>query len=257
MGGARGPLPERYRGPAHVSVPASCRFPRVAALLVVVVAVLVGCGGAVGGGDGTAEVWITRDAGTKVLYEGDVPAGLTVMQALDRVADIDTRYGGRFVQAIDGVEGSLSRGWDWFYFVNGVAADRSAVEYRLRAGEIAWWDYRRWRDAEETQIVVGAFPEPFLHGYDGERRGVVVTFDRPAQRAGARAIARLLHGHVVARGRVTCCPNTFHLAARSACFEAEADSAHGPYRFVFAGDAEALVRDPHRYRFRYAGQPCD
>ena len=34
--------------------------------------------------------------------EGTVPAGLTAMQALDRKLDVDTRYGGRFVQAIEG-----------------------------------------------------------------------------------------------------------------------------------------------------------
>ena len=39
-----------------------------------------------------------------------VPAGRAVLQALDREADIETRYGGRFVQAIDGVEGSSASG---------------------------------------------------------------------------------------------------------------------------------------------------
>jgi hypothetical protein len=239
-----------------VTVSTLCRLLRSLALVVGVVALTAGCGGAGAADDGaTAQLWITRDRGSEVLYEGSVPAGLTVLQALDRVADIETRYGGRFVQAIDGVEGSVARGWDWFYFVNGVAADRSAAEYRLREGEIAWWDFRRWSGSTETRIVVGAFPEPFLHGYDGERPRVVVTFDRPSQRAAARKVARLLRGRV-ADGRVRCCPSTFHLAARAPCFEAEAVSADGPYRFVFAGDAHALVRDPGRFRFRFEAGSC-
>jgi hypothetical protein len=243
---------------AHVSVTILRRLPRLLAIAAGTVVLLVGCGGSAGGGvEGTAAIWITRDRGTEVLFEGDVPAGLTVMQALDRVADVDTRYGGRFVQAIDGIEGSLTGGEDWFYFVNGVAADRSAVEYRLREGEIAWWDHRSWRGADEVRVVVGSFPEPFLHGYGGDRRRAIVTYDRPGQRASALAVARLLEGRVVGPAeRIRCCPNTFHLASGRACFEAEADSAQGPYRFVFAGDARALVRNPARFRFRFEGSPC-
>src|SRR5262249_55157946 len=63
---------------------------------------LAGCGN---GGHGTATIWVTRDRGTHVLVERTVPAGLTAMQGLDRVAHIKTRYAGRFVQAIDGVDG--------------------------------------------------------------------------------------------------------------------------------------------------------
>jgi hypothetical protein len=236
------------------------RFPRLLAIGAGALVLVVGCGGSTRSGEeeGTAAMWITRDRGAHVLFADDVPAGLTVMQALDRVADVETRYGGRFVQAIDGIEGSLTGGEDWFFFVNGVAADRSAVEYRLREGEIAWWDYSGWRGAEEVRIVVGSFPEPFLHGYDGDRRRAVVTYDRPAQRAAAGAVARLLQGRVVGPGeRIRCCPNTFHLASGRACFEAETESARGPYRFVFAGDTRKLLRNPGRFRYRFEGSPCD
>jgi uncharacterized protein DUF4430 len=91
---------------------------------------LAACAGA-GEEQGTATLWVTRDRGAEVLRETAVPAGQTVMRALDGEADVETRYGGRFVQAIDGLEGSLAEGRDWFFFVNGVAADRGAAEYRL------------------------------------------------------------------------------------------------------------------------------
>ena len=98
-----------------------------------------------------------------------------------------TRYGGGFVQSIDGVEGSARRHEDWFWFVNGLAGDRSAASYRLRDGDVAWWDYRDWSgDAETLEVVAGAFPEPFLHGYDGETRPAAVRY-APGLRAGARA----------------------------------------------------------------------
>src|SRR5215470_739192 len=95
-------------------------------------AALAGCGG---GGGGHATVWVTRDEGRQVMVAKQVPAGLTAMQALERVAKVDTRYGGRFVESIDGVEGSLSKQRDWFYFVNGIEADRGATEYKLHAGD--------------------------------------------------------------------------------------------------------------------------
>src|SRR5207249_1882946 len=81
-------------------------------------ALLTGCGGAARH-EGTARLWITRDRGARVLVTTTVPAGLTAMQALSREAKIETRYGGRFVQSIDGLGGSLSGEHDWFWFLNG------------------------------------------------------------------------------------------------------------------------------------------
>src|SRR6202011_688577 len=120
---------------------------------------------------------ITRDHGAHILLVRKVPAGLIAMQALQRGAKVQTRYGGRFVQAIDGLSGSLSTRHDWFYFVNGYEADRGAADYRLKNGDVEWWDYRDWSHAARVPVVVGAFPEPFLHGYDGKRRQAAVVFD--------------------------------------------------------------------------------
>ena len=139
--------------------------------LVALALVLAGCGGDEPSA-GTATLWVTRDRGRAVLFEGKVPAGLTAIQALDRKLDIETRYGGRFVQAIEGVEADAAKQRDWFWYVNGIEGDRSAAEYRLHAGDVEWWDYRSWKRQMRVPVVVGAFPEPFLHGYRG-RRGVV------------------------------------------------------------------------------------
>jgi hypothetical protein len=221
--------------------------------------VLAGCGGSAGAGDGTATLWITRDRGATVLFTGSVPAGLTVMQALDREADVDTRYGGRFVQSVNGLEGSVTRGHDWFYFVNGVAADRGAAEYRLRAGEIAWWDYRRWRGTREQVVVVGAFPEPFVHGYAGKVRPVAVRFARPADRPTAEAIASLVGAESVAPAArpVPTGASVVRIEAGSPTrFAAAASSPDGPYTFTLSsGAADRVVRRPALARFRYEGLP--
>jgi hypothetical protein len=165
---------------------------RLALLALALALVLAGCGGDARGA-GTATLWVTRDRGAHVLYEGEVPAGLTAMQALDRRLDVDTRYGGRFVQAIDGIEGDAAKQRDWFWYVNGIEGDRSAAEYRLHPGDVEWWDYRSWHRQMRVPVVVGAFPEPFVHGFDGVRPGALVE---APDKALAQRLADLVHGDV-------------------------------------------------------------
>ncbi|HXY81050.1 MAG TPA: DUF4430 domain-containing protein [Gaiellaceae bacterium] len=209
-----------------------------------VVALLAGCGSA--GGRGRATLWVTRDEGRTVLLVRAVPAGETAMQALEREATISTRYGGRYVQAIDGVSGSLSSRHDWFYFVNGIEADRGAAEYVLHAGDIEWWDYRDWgRVGESVPVVVGAFPEPFLHGYDGRVRPAVVI----GASAPARTLARLLRGTVVTRAPEGA--NVLRLVGGRPRFTARVLPS-GAVEFTFAGNANRLALEPRLYRYRYS-----
>ena len=221
--------------------------------LALAVLALAGCGGQ--RGHGTARLWITRDRGATVLYAGHVPAGVTAMQALERKAKVKTRYGGRFVQAIDGIEGSLARERDWFYFVNGIEADRSAAEYRLRPGDVEWWDYRPWRGALSVPVVIGAFPEPFLHGYDGHRRTTVVIAPPGARRAAA-AIARLVHGRVAASVRAGGANAVVVSARVRSAIAKRPGSPTSPVLLTLTPrDALRLARDPALVRFRYQGVP--
>ena len=214
---------------------------------------LAGC--ANGGDRGRATIWVTRDRGTRVLLQRTVPAGLTAMQGLDRVAHIKTRYAGRFVQSIDGFEGSLSARRDWFYFINGYEADRSAAEYRLHAGDVEWWDYRSWRTKMVQPVVVGAFPEPFLHGYDGKRRPAVVVYFTRAQRAEARKVARVLHGRAIENlfDPRAVSANVLVLAQhRKPAFNATTRGGAGsPVAFIYSGDPRLLLRRPPVGHLRY------
>jgi hypothetical protein len=223
----------------------------VAALALALPLAACGSEGSAAGGDAT--VWVTRDRGAVLLHEADVPAGSTALQALDRVADVRTRYGGRFVQAVDGIEGSLERGEDWFLYVNGYLADRGGAEYRLRAGEVAWWDYRGWADADERAdaVVVGAFPEPFLHGYAGRVREAVVTFALPSQEADARRLAEVVGGRVV-RGSPPEGANVLALVDGPARVAATLSGPLGPVRVEVGGEAvRRLAGDPSAYLRRY------
>ncbi|MEO9174638.1 MAG: DUF4430 domain-containing protein, partial [Gaiellales bacterium] len=104
----------------------------------------------------TATVVVTRDLGARSLLTARVAPGQTVLVALQRIAKIGTRYGGRFVQSIDGVSGSLREADDWTFFVNGLEARVGATDVTLHAGDRVWWDYRPWADLPTVPAVVGS-----------------------------------------------------------------------------------------------------
>ncbi|MDQ2967202.1 MAG: DUF4430 domain-containing protein [Actinomycetota bacterium] len=223
-------------------------------IVVLAVAALAGCGGE---NDGTAKLWITRDMGAHVILQRNVPAGLTAMQALDRIAEIKTRYSGRYVLSINGIEGSLAARSDWFYFINGYEADRSAAEYRLHDGDVEWWDFRSWRTQMREPVVVGAFPEPFLHGYGGGRLQARVVFVRNAQRPAAERLARLIGGRATKGLNAGLKENLNLLVLRSSpetkpSLKAEGGDAPGdPVVFTFSGNPELLLLRVPFGRFRY------
>jgi hypothetical protein len=138
-----------------------------------------GCGLGPGKGLADARLTVTREYGAEPVVEtavDDVTESDTVMRTLERNADITTRYGGGFVQSIEGIEEAQRGGdaYDWFFYVNGVESTVGAADYPLRGGERIWWDYRDWSGAERVPAVVGSWPEPMLEGYDGKARPVAV-----------------------------------------------------------------------------------
>jgi len=117
---------------------------------------------------------VTRDFGAEPLAGSTrdrIAESDTVMRVLDRNAEISTRYGGAFVQSIDGLEGARHDGrpYDWFFYVNGLWSSVGAAEYPLHGGEAIWWDYRDWSASERVSALVGSWPQPFADGYEGRR----------------------------------------------------------------------------------------
>ena len=220
---------------------------RRAALAAVIAVALAGCGSSSATGPaGRATLWVTRDRGAHVLYSTRVPAGESVLQALDRVSKVETRFGGRYVRAVDGLEEHGNR--SWFYYVNGYLADRSAADYRLRPGDLAWWDYRAWHDPAQDPVVVGAFPQPFLSGYDGKRRPAVVV----STVNGARAVAKRLHARIGRRAPAGA--NVLVLGGNATTIVLRGSSPGSPVRLVFRGDPKLLLRRwPFRYRYEVGG----
>ncbi len=152
---------------------------------------------------------VTRDFGrTTVVAESKAkaPSSETVMRVLQRrVPRVTTRYGGGFVQSINGLTGGTQGGKpvDWFYFVNGSEALKGAAATKVRGGDVIWWDRRDWSAGNSVPAVVGSFPEPFLHGPATAKRLPVRVECIDAGSPACAAVAKQLVGLGVPASRGT------------------------------------------------------
>ena len=146
-----------------------------ASLLAVLAAAASGCG--FGPGEETASegsLTVTHDFGAEPIgrkHVAGVSESDTVMRLLQRDFEVETRYGGNFVQEIDGLAGGREGGRrvDWFYYVNGIESGVGAGERKARPGDRIWWDHHDWSATMRVPAVVGSFPEPFLSGSEGRK----------------------------------------------------------------------------------------
>jgi hypothetical protein len=117
---------------------------------------------------------VTHDFGASLQRSWSAPRVVgqeTAMSLLMRNASVKTRYGGGFVESVDGLSGGEGGGQpsDWFYYVNGVEAQKGAAATNVHPGDHIWWDLHDWSETDSVPAVVGSFPEPFLNGIGGKR----------------------------------------------------------------------------------------
>lgn len=128
---------------------------------------------------------VTKDFGHNKMVSKNV--GLVKdevgMEVLFRNLDIQTAYGGGFVNSINGLEskytffsGADRQKEDWFYWVNGILAPVGVAEYRPSDGDVIWWDYHEWNTTMFIPAIIGSYPEPFKHGFWGKNPGTVVMY---------------------------------------------------------------------------------
>jgi hypothetical protein len=142
-----------------------------AALLAVA---LAGCGLGAGAAPSAVSLTVTHNFGADTVHSWNAPhvhGQETVMSLLMRNATVSTRYGGGFVQSVDGSSGGSIGGQprDWFYYVNGELAPQGAAARDVHPGDHIWWDLHDWSQTDSVPAVVGSYPEPFLNGIDGKR----------------------------------------------------------------------------------------
>jgi hypothetical protein len=136
-----------------------------------------GCGLGAGPGTTNAIVTVTRDFGSKPVgsyLQRSVPGAETVMQMLERRFAVSTEYGGGFVESIDSYTGGPPQR-DWFYYVNGIEAQKGAAVTSVHEGDRVWWDLHDWSATDSIPAVVGSFPEPFRSGVGGKRLPTVLA----------------------------------------------------------------------------------
>ncbi len=154
-----------------------------------------------GDNTGFVTLWVTRDFGTETIFHSELPItpNQSVLALLQKHLEVETEYGGGFVNSINGLQSGYSqkkdedrRMVDWFYYVNGILSDQGAALYVPVDGDIIWWDYRPWGEVSFTPAVVGAFPQPFSGGYRGKQPGTLILAG-DACREEAELLARFLN----------------------------------------------------------------
>jgi hypothetical protein len=185
-----------------------------AVLLAALAPAAAGCG--FGEGEkrpgGGATLRVSRDFGHRELGSttlDSVREGQTVMRLRRSEFDVTTRFGGRFVQSIDGLEGRGAGGQvDWFYWVNGLEADKGAADWEVLPGDRIQWDRRDWSAAMRIPAIVGAYPEPFANGLEGKRRPVRVECEEVGSSACTAAREQLNNVGVSTSGSSLGAPGT-------------------------------------------------
>ncbi len=121
-----------------------------------------------------------------------------VIQILKSHAEVKAEFGGSYVTSISN---SKNREWKeegnvhWFYYVNGVLAHVGASLYHPGSDDNIWWDLHPWDGKRYIGAVIGAWPEPFLHGYNGKVLPTRIWVTDPFEKDG-----RLLQKVLLAKG---------------------------------------------------------
>jgi len=117
------------------------------------------------------------------------------MDALKQVAEVETAYGGGFVNAINGVHSGYTGGHtsreDWFISINGITTNTGALDYTLHPGDTEHWDFHDWSFHQFVPALIGDFPEPFLHGYGGVAYPTVIAYQDGREEDARRLADRL------------------------------------------------------------------
>ncbi|HEX8976782.1 MAG TPA: DUF4430 domain-containing protein [Solirubrobacteraceae bacterium] len=148
----------------------------VTAIASACVVAIAGCGLGPGPGTGGVSLTVTRDFGRRslaVVKQSRVPGAETVMRMLERHFNVATKYGGGFVESINGNAGTSDRR-DWFYYVNGIQAGQGAATTPVHRNDRIWFDLHDWHATDSIPAVVGSFPAPFTNGTGGKRLPVTI-----------------------------------------------------------------------------------
>ena len=171
---------------------------RVALAALAATAALSGCGLGAGPGTGGVHMVVTQSFGTRSLGSlsaRHVPGSETVMRMLERSFQVQTRYGGGFVQSIDGHAGDAIAHRLVLLRQRGAGAQGRRDHGRAPRRPI-WWDLHDWRATDAIPAVVGSYPAPFVTGVGGKRYPTTLECGSDVASACRRVAAALTADHV-------------------------------------------------------------
>jgi len=132
------------------------------------------------------DLWVTTGFGSATIDEElkDYQQSYSIMDILRQTTEVETAYGGGFVQAINGITSTYTNIFnsdkkkDWFYWINGLNANVGANDYLPKDGDIIWWDYHDWSHTVGPNAVIGTFPQPFVNGYNEVNNGTEIWYTK-------------------------------------------------------------------------------
>ncbi len=129
-----------------------------------------------GEGVGTLMVRVvaTQNFGEELIFDEtlEVAPDTSAMAALMKVAEVETAYGGGFVNGINGVRsgytGREKTEMDWFFYVNGIQSNVGALDYKLQNGDVQHWDFHSWSFRHFIPAIIDGFPAALRSGFGGK-----------------------------------------------------------------------------------------
>jgi len=134
-------------------------------------------------------VVVTRNFGQELRFDKlvQVDAGTSALDALKRVAEVETKHGGGFVSSINGIRseygGVNSAKRDWFFYINGIMSNMGALDYVLCAGDVEQWDFHDWSFHTFIPATIGAFPETFRQGFQKKTGPTLIAYSASFKQA--------------------------------------------------------------------------
>jgi len=139
----------------------------------------------------------TQNFGQELVFDErlEVMPNTSAMAALMQVAEVETAYGGGFVNGINGVRsgytGREKTKTDWFFYVNGIQSNVGALDYKLHDGDIQHWDLHDWSFRHFIPAIVDGLPAALQHGFGGKVSPTLIVCQNDMKEA-----ARKLEGQL-------------------------------------------------------------
>lgn len=138
----------------------------------------------------TVPVTATKNFGREIVFQREavIDRRMTAQEVLAAVTDI--QMDGSYIVEFEGLRGN-DRVY-WLYYINGMFSKVFASGYLIRPGDVMYWDFHTWTGTYHgSSAIIGNYPEPFIHGYDGSARPTLVVYGNGFHEEASRLLSLL------------------------------------------------------------------